>query len=274
MNSHLVHRRPSIIRKVDDESNKTESDTMREVARRNVAQREAFTKWLADKANKVKAAVVDVDLLARLEAERLAEMERRREGAYVAWIERKQAEHEKALAARGVITMSHKGFELADVRRVYDRVNLGDDAFKLVDKFMRDVAESQNGFIDPQHVQEVLTQVSTQRQVDERVQVLKKQEKNDARTKEEKEAERVKLKIGQQMLDLLSSGKNGRTLFGVVITSGTPWAGRAQHCRHLAAGSAWDVSKTAPGPSYHLRLAAARTTLTCLIRLPPFFLGC
>jgi len=163
--------------------------------------------------------VVDVDLLAKREAERLAVMESRREGAYVAWIERKQEEHEKILAARGVITMSNKGFELADVRRVYDQVNLGDDAFKLVDKFMRDVAESQDGFIDPQHVQETLTQVSTQRRVDERVEVLKKQEKNDPRTKEEKAAERVKLKIGEQMLDLLSSGKNGRTLFGVVITS-------------------------------------------------------
>ena len=114
--------------------------------------------------------------------------------------------------------ISPKGFRLEDLRRVYGLHDLDGELFALMDKLMRDVAAANAGFIDPAMVQQTLVQVSTMRRVDEQIAIIKSQEANDPRTKDDKAADRAKLKIGEQLLNAITATP-GRALFGAAIKS-------------------------------------------------------
>lgn len=137
------------------------------------------------------------------------------ETAFMSWLETKETVEYEARVAEAVGPAFNKGFSLADLRKVIQRLCQDDDLFAMMDKFLSALSGPAMVPIEQESVLLLLTQASSGARVKAKV---KEMESDGVETlsKEQLANRRVQNKIGEQILAVLCSG---RTIFGRAINT-------------------------------------------------------
>jgi Ca2+-binding EF-hand superfamily protein len=186
------------------------------------ARDETFSAWLKEQARRKREGAAEAAKVA-LEMDRQREEEAKRahqvEVEFRKWVAKKEVERAATKEAAYVNSSQRSEFGLSSVRNSVEKHCREDKLFTLVDALVCEcegIGRLGKGCVDPATVMIEMIQASVQRKVTEKMIVLEQRAQNDTRTKDEQKSDRLKNKHGQQILSLISSG---RQLFGASIQS-------------------------------------------------------
>lgn len=223
MNRVIEMRSPEIYTRVNREMEQESPFRNAEISERKESKRRserAMTAWLARKDRESRAKFVHSpasspgppeadEEISRDEKE--AQRKEKGEAAWILWLERKeQQEYERTVAKS---TPAHgKGFKLAELRKVIQRLCKSDELFAEIDALMTEVAGPAEKPVMPEIVTLLIVGAAARRRVEAKAQELRKEaEMGEKKSKEEDARIKVQRRIGEQILSVLCSG---RTIFG------------------------------------------------------------
>jgi len=220
--NHLIKERAPRIWKNARKETKSDAtwlepsdSTLREQKDHGRRQDALVKKWAADKATKRKEQIKVAEEERSAKSDRFAGRETDSLAAYQKWLDKKENDSIAQREAEIQGPKPPRGFSISEVRNAVQQ-NIRDDAlFDLMDKLSLALsAADKQGMIDPEDVQVILAQAHADRLVQAKLAKLKKQSENDTRDKEAVALERVQLKVANQILEVLQTG---RTVFGSVV---------------------------------------------------------
>ena len=231
MSSIIQEHRPDIKERADHDvavmENKADPDEQRtELKAIKIKQDEAYEKWMSSYRRKLeaKAKQEEAEAVAMVAVlERKTTQQKDANFAYRRWMSQKEDAKKLAAEAKDAEEARMARYRsLPHTRSAVEKHCRDNELFAMVDAFMIECASKKFDGIKHVGIAEVegmLSAALIQTKVMERIVILEQQsniEEQKRKSKEEKVKDRVRMKIGQQILATLSTG---RQLFGAVINN-------------------------------------------------------